>query len=1265
MKDDQKRLRIISLCEEELWLYDQIPAIDEETYQNRLLVLLKLITLYRDDPEHGRARESARKIMEACESRLNRDSGLPRECLGQAGNILLERYMASGHGEDLTCALELCRKAVANTPADSPDLPGYLNNLAAALRNRYECTGDEADLRDAIRNLQKAAETTPSDSPEFPRILSNLGNALRQQFGHTHLDSDLDEAIRFLNQAADITPPDSPELPAYLSNLGIGLISRSERTGREADLGDAIRILRKAAGAVTSDSTEFPRILSNLGNALHKQFGHAHRDSDLDEAICFLNQAVDTIPQASPDLPGILSNLGATLTARSERTGRESDLKDGIQILQRAAEVVKLRPPEFPRILGNLGNALRQQFGHTHRDLELDEAIRFLNQAVDTTPQDSPDLAGLLTDLGSALHARFGRTGREVDLEDTIQVWRQAVAATPPDSPGMRGRLNNLGIALRDRFEHTGRELDLEEAILILQQVADATADDAPDLHRIVTNLGTSLTSRFERTQQETDLEEAIRIFQRGADTISHDSPDLPKILNNLAASLTTRFERTRRETDLEEAIRVIQQAVDATPPDSSDLPMYLTTLGHSLAIRSERLGQDTDLDEAIRVLREAVEATTADSPVLSMYLNNLGISLAIRFERTGQQADLEAAIRVYRRACELGDVSHPQTVLNAARNWGRWALERQQWHETAEAYSYGLATGRQLLARQLLREHKESWLRDMQGMSAGAAYALAKLARCEEAAEVMERGRARLLGEALQRRRRDLERLPALGYEDLYLRYCEVVMRQEQLTQPAAGGTDSSHTLQGQARLDAISAAARDFEQMVADIRQVPGYEDFLAEASFTQIQAAARETIVAYLLATAAGGLALLVTADAVQSVWLESLTDSLVREWLTGSTDGKVIGGWLGAYGNWLAQRTLQGQQTWFAAMEEITHQLWIHLMQPLAEALHQVSPAKDFDDAPAITLIPAGLLALLPLHAAWTEDASTLTGRRYFLDEFTVSYAPSALSLAHARERAKGATVTRLLAIEEPLTVHASRLPNVQAEVTAIAGLFQDPILLADKKATREAVLTALPRADVVHFSCHGSNDWQSPLDSGLLMADDASGNTVMLTVRDLLDAGLPGGRLASLSACETGIVGTKLPDEVVALPSALLQAGYAGVTASLWSVSDISTAMLMEHFYAGWCGKNTDTSVNGDKLTPAQALRAAQRWLRDSTNREKAEYFKRYSPELLAAPGAVLSPNARMPETTAIEFFSRAMSRHQDAREFAHPYWWAAFYMTGV
>ncbi|MBM4430644.1 MAG: CHAT domain-containing protein [Chloroflexi bacterium] len=214
-----------------------------------------------------------------------------------------------------------------------------------------------------------------------------------------------------------------------------------------------------------------------------------------------------------------------------------------------------------------------------------------------------------------------------------------------------------------------------------------------------------------------------------------------------------------------------------------------------------------------------------------------------------------------------------------------------------------------------------------------------------------------------------------------------------------------------------------------------------------------------------------------------------------------------------------------------------------------------------------------------------------------------------------------------------------------EVAAVLSYFppDQSKALRGQAATQQAVRQNLPQYPVLHFSTHGWAGWQEPLKSGLLMAGDPP-----LTLGDILELRLERSRLAVLSACETGIPGTKLPDEVISLPAGLMQAGVAGVAASLWSVNDLSTAMLMERFYRLW---------RADGLVPALALREAQRWVRDTTNREKADYFQRDVPVLA---------QIRMPALTAASFFTDMMIQKQlDARGLAHPFWWAAFCLTGV
>ena len=119
-----------------------------------------------------------------------------------------------------------------------------------------------------------------------------------------------------------------------------------------------------------------------------------------------------------------------------------------------------------------------------------------------------------------------------------------------------------------------------------------------------------------------------------------------------------------------------------------------------------------------------------------------------------------------------------PEQAIGSARSWGTWAASQESFPEAAEAWSYGLQAMEQLFRGQVTRLHKETWLRDAQGMSVQAAYALARTCDPAGACAALERGRALLLSETLQRDRADLEQLTKIGRADLYERYEAAVSR-------------------------------------------------------------------------------------------------------------------------------------------------------------------------------------------------------------------------------------------------------------------------------------------------------------------------------------------------------------------------------------------------------------------------------------------------------------------------------------------------------
>ena len=88
-------------------------------------------------------------------------------------------------------------------------------------------------------------------------------------------------------------------------------------------------------------------------------------------------------------------------------------------------------------------------------------------------------------------------------------------------------------------------------------------------------------------------------------------------------------------------------------------------------------------------------------------------------------------------------------------------------------------------------------------------------------------------------------------------------------------------------------------------------------------------------------------------------------------------------------------------------------------------------------------------------------------------------------------------------------------------------------------------------------------------------------------------------------------------------------------------------MLLVRFYDLW---------RKDELDPREALRQAQQWVRDSTNGEKVAYFKDFLPEA--------SPN-RMAAETADFLYKQFILQRPEARDFAHPFHWAAFSYVGV
>lgn len=370
------------------------------------------------------------------------------------------------------------------------------------------------------------------------------------------------------------------------------------------------------------------------------------------------------------------------------------------------------------------------------------------------------------------------------------------------------------------------------------------------------------------------------------------------------------------------------------------------------------------------------------------------------------------------------------------------------------------------------------------------------------------------------------------------------------------------------------LRAARQELDDVIDEIREVKGFGEFLTAPDFADVAHVAADIPLVYLAAAEPGGLALVVRGFEVTDLELPALTAEELRT---------RIEEYRHRYERFRRDQLRSDLRAdWITSLSDTTRWLWDVAMAPVLDVV---------GDHAEIALVPCGLLGLLPLHAAWTEDVTTPTGRRYAIDRTAITYTANARALATCRRRAAALSRDRVLTIADPWITSGDRLPFTRPEAAAAARAFPNATPLADRDATVEAVSKAMVAADVVHFGCHGHANLDDPLRSYLLLAGDHR-----LELDHILRMRLR-LRLAVLSACETSMPGMDLPDEVVGLPTGLVQAGAAGVLATMWATGQHASAMLMTTFYRHWQDKDS---------SPAVALRAAQRSLRDATAAELEE-----------------------------------------------------------
>ena len=217
---------------------------------------------------------------------------------------------------------------------------------------------------------------------------------------------------------------------------------------------------------------------------------------------------------------------------------------------------------------------------------------------------------------------------------------------------------------------------------------------------------------------------------------------------------------------------------------------------------------------------------------------------------------------------------------------------------------------------------------------------------------------------------------------------------------------------------------------------------------------------------------------------------------------------------------------------------------------------------------LVVVPHESLHCVPFHACYD-------GAQYLVDDFTVSYAPSAsIYVQCCKRKSKRCDRALVLGVPDP------KAPSIREEVRSVAKTLPRAEVFLGSTASAEVLRKRGPRSGLIHIATHGFFRQDRPIFSGIRVGD------AFLTLYDLYQLRLPVEHI-TLSGCSTGANVVAAGDELIGLMRGLLSAGARSLLLTLWDVNDSSTAAFMKLFYR--------LLVNGSDR--AQALRHAMREMR--------------------------------------------------------------------
>lgn len=947
--------------------------------------------------------------------------------------------------------------------------------------------------------------------------------------------------------------PDTLELASSLNDLGVVAMNRGDLTLADVSFRRALPIKEKLApGSSTVSAT-----LSNLGLI-------ALSLSHLGEAEAYFKRCLAIDEKRDPDsldVADTLSDLGRVALDRGDVVAAEQYEKRAL------ATHEKLDPDGVlvARSLLQLGNI---ELGRNN----LDGAAEYYRRSLDLENKLRPggaEVGALWHNLGAVEFQRGDLTSAEALFQQSLAVSKKL----GPVSLGTARDLSALALVAHDRGDLVTAEEYMRRALAIEEQVSP----DGLDVAGTLVNFGALARIRQDSEAEANYARRAIEIYEKRAP----GNTDMLKAINNLGLALEDQGDLDAAESNFRRTL----DAYEKLNPGSNE---HARSMGF-LADLALRRG---DLSKAENLYRQSADVREKLAPGSLDYASDIFRLGEVEFRRknyTGAEEFYRQAHAIYKRLSP--NTTDEAIALHAI---GKTLAELNQPDAAADTLCSAVnsleAQQRKLGGTQetqtLFRGRYTFFYQD-------CIAAQFQRNRTGEAFQLLERERARTLLEmlaerdllfasdlpqqlAIERRRASLDydstqnRIGALNpakdateIESLLGHLREVRAQQEEIVSRIRAASPRLASLQYPQPLD-VAGVRRVLDPGTALLAYAIGEKSFLFVVQPEADGAAGPQGLTAFQLPI--DEKALREKVQTFRNLVERNLPADLPAIWKQGADLYDLLIG--------PAESLLASSQRILISPDGPLHTL------PFAALVRKENRGKKRESSHY-------LVEWKPLHTivsstvyAEIEKARRPTGSP--VDMHLVAFGDPNYPTLRNEKLDQSNNAELRAAVTRGMRLVA--LPSTRIEVNSISELFaSSSVKYLGREATEEHAKAVGKDVRFLHFAVHGILDERFPLNSALVLAipdQIAPGqDNGLLQAWEILEQMRLDADLVTLSACDTALGKESGGEGLVGLARAFQYAGARSIVASLWSVSDESTAELMKHFYGYLrAGKTKDEAL---------------------------------------------------------------------------------------